>query len=231
MLGKRSALRIALCPAILLWSIAAVPQANQANETALVNALRNADPRVRRNAVEALGGLGKEAAAAIPDLVLALNDRDMDVRWGSAVALGKIGSQATASLIRALGDASVNVRLGAALALGRMEPRAKEALAVLIVALNDREGRVRENAAEALGLYGPDGAAVRTAPISPRRGPGTPTAASCRPPPPSLVRRRLGKRAQLHRLPRDVELHDQLPHLALELLDLLLVQRLLVLRP
>lgn len=160
MTGTRSSLQIVLSLAVLLWSNGAFAQVEPPNVAALVKALGDMNPEVRRNAVDALGGLGPEATAAVPDLVLALNDRDMGVRWGSAVALGKIGLQATASLTRALGDASVNVRVGAALSLGRMEPRAKEALPVLIVALNDRDGRVRENAAEALGLYGPDGAAA-----------------------------------------------------------------------
>src|SRR5262249_2980387 len=49
--------------------------------------------------------------------------------------------------------------------------------------------------------------------------------------PASLAGRRRVRRAALRRLPQNVDVQDQLPDLLLELLDLLVLERLVVLRP
>src|SRR5947209_8148010 len=52
------------------------------------------DPALRREAVQAVGNMGPEAAEAVPDLVRALKDPDAGVRRQAAKALGNIGPAA-----------------------------------------------------------------------------------------------------------------------------------------
>ena len=49
--------------------------------------LRDSDPRVREDAVEVLGAMLGYAAPALPDLELALKDRDSGVRRSAEVAV------------------------------------------------------------------------------------------------------------------------------------------------
>jgi CubicO group peptidase (beta-lactamase class C family) len=94
--------------------------------------------------------------ADISSFVIALGDRDPEVRWASVVALTHIGADAVPSLVKALADEKDDVRANAALTLGRIGKQAKAAVPGLTAALKDRSSRVRENAAEALGSLGPD---------------------------------------------------------------------------
>lgn len=57
-----------------------------------IQALQDANFEVRRNAAEALGRIGTEAA--IPVLAQALNDENLHVRESVAIALRKIGTEA-----------------------------------------------------------------------------------------------------------------------------------------
>ncbi len=139
---------------------------------ALVRILKDSKKDVRRSAVEALGGLGKTATAALPALItLAQNDLELAVRWSAVAAVSAIDSEGTQAIpvsIRALGDKDPNVRGEAARTLGEYGPRAKSAVAALTLGLADKEQRarwisfdfcmqraVRYDEAEALGKIGP----------------------------------------------------------------------------
>ncbi len=63
----------------------------------LVEALKDDDAGVRKNAALALGQMGDEAEAAVGALIATLKDADVDVRGAAAVTLGHIGPKATAS--------------------------------------------------------------------------------------------------------------------------------------
>jgi HEAT repeats/HEAT repeat len=83
----------------------------------LIEALRDADSRVRRLASTTLGQIG---LAAVPLLIETLRDADSDVRGAAANALGQIGpaaAEAVPLLIEALRDADSRVREAAANAL------------------------------------------------------------------------------------------------------------------
>ena len=67
---------------------------------ALLEALQ--DPGCRAAAALALGGLGPEAAVAVPALVRALRDEDQEVRTSAAAALEKIGAPAIPQLVAAV---------------------------------------------------------------------------------------------------------------------------------
>jgi CubicO group peptidase (beta-lactamase class C family) len=99
---------------------------------------------------------------SIPDLIRALGDVDIEVRWRAAIALQKTGSAAVPSLIGALTDKNVYIRQGAARVLGDIGRRTDEVKTGLIKALSDPDANVREHAAEALGkLEAKDGAAIQ----------------------------------------------------------------------
>jgi HEAT repeats len=74
----------------------------------------------------------------------------------SADALSRIGEPAVPALVGALSDPEVNVRVQAARALARIGPPAKAAVLALTKALDDPDAGVRQNAARALGQIGPD---------------------------------------------------------------------------
>ena len=86
-------------------------------------------------------------------LILALQDKDWEVRMCAAEALGKIGdARAVEALLRTLEDGDDEVRRSAAEALGKIG--SKRAIEPLIQTLKDRKGSVRGSAAEALGKMG-----------------------------------------------------------------------------
>ena len=138
---------------------------------------KGGDP-LRIAAIQALGGFGREAANAVPELVQALRDKDLRVRWFAAEALGLIGPDAKAAIpalhaaLRSRdavaadaanvdgGVADAPMRLIAAFALGRIGPEARAAIPDLIAALSGPDSRVRAEAARALGLMGPDARAA-----------------------------------------------------------------------
>jgi len=125
--------------------------------TALIEALKIPDNDVRVNAVWALGKIGPQARAAIPELMEALVDNDWKVRFPAAWALGRIGPDAVEtipSLIHALGDRKVDVRREAVQALGWIGPQTNEVVPALIGSLEDPDADIRYKAALMLGGFG-----------------------------------------------------------------------------
>lgn len=79
----------------------------------LIQRLQSADPLARENAAEELAHSGPEAAAALPTLIVTLQDEIVYVRRSSAYALGKLGAgsaEARTALIRALEDPDYGVQ-------------------------------------------------------------------------------------------------------------------------
>jgi HEAT repeat protein len=126
---------------------------------ALTAALKDKDGDVRLRAASALSRIGAGAKEAVPTLIEALNDKQ--IQHLAVEALGKIGPDAKAALpilSEKLKDPAVGPRRRVARALLRIDPGQKEALAVLIDALKDmtdKKGGTRWNAAQALGELGP----------------------------------------------------------------------------
>ncbi len=85
-----------------------------------VEALRHADPKVRKKAVVALGHAGAADPAAVSALAGAVKDRDAGVRDAAVLALLNLG------------------------------PAAREAVPALESAAQDRDPKVRDHAAKAL---------------------------------------------------------------------------------
>jgi hypothetical protein len=118
----------------------------------LIRALRNRDPAVQYDAVEALGELADPAATDA--LMSALTgDKYSGIRWKAAEALVKIGEPAVPSLIAALTHSDEGVRWKAAVTLGEIGDQ--RGIIPLIGLLSDTDRFVRSRAAYALGLAGP----------------------------------------------------------------------------
>lgn len=99
----------------------------------LRKALKDDDPRVRLGAAIALRTIGPPAKVALPDLVIALNDK---------------------SILRVHGFEAPAVRYQAALAIVSIDPKQELVVPALVEALADRNSFTRVSAAEALGKMG-----------------------------------------------------------------------------
>lgn len=64
----------------------------------LIQALRNRDPAVRKQAAEVLARMGSDAQPAVPDLIRLLDDEDESIRKEAARTLGRIGPAAAAAV-------------------------------------------------------------------------------------------------------------------------------------
>jgi HEAT repeat protein len=118
---------------------------------------------VRRAAAESLGNCGEQAAAAVPNLVATLKDKDTDVRWAAAVALGRVGPKAKAAvpdLVAALKDAGLASM--AADALGGIGPDASAAVPELARLIESGDKSSRWPAAIALVRIGGAGSEAAT---------------------------------------------------------------------
>ena len=114
----------------------------------LQNALK--EPIARPYAAAALGDIGPKAAAAVPDMVAALDGESAEVREQILMAIGNIseGIQAAAPAAKAaLADEDADVRRAAIYVLGRLGPDAKDATGDLFGLLTG------ENMDEEMAMY------------------------------------------------------------------------------
>jgi HEAT repeat protein len=122
---------------VRLWSLHALALINNGTVSpplapagpavgALLSALEDPDPGVRRVATSALGSCGTQGRLAVLSLAPTLADQDEAVRQGAAESLARLAASAEAALPalrKALGDAKESVRLEAAAALWRISRR------------------------------------------------------------------------------------------------------------
>jgi RNA polymerase sigma factor (sigma-70 family) len=116
----------------------------------------DADPKIRGEAVEALGYLAQKNNELLALLVNSLSEveRDVDVSNKSVLAFRYLGEESVPALTGLLKDkSSPSGRRNAVCALCMMGPKAKAAVPLLIQALNDED--LRENAVGALFSIGP----------------------------------------------------------------------------
>ena len=123
---------------------------------ALVDVLEDSYEPVRRNAIYALGAIGKPAVEPLIDALDSEKEAfDMEPILhicDPAHGLSAIGASAVPALISALKDVRENIRASAAYALGEMGPAAAEAVDGLIALLTDESEEVRRHATSALGM-------------------------------------------------------------------------------
>ncbi len=121
----------------------------------LVELVRRERGLGRGLAAEALGRLGPQAGAAVPDLITATSDYRPEVRWRAVWALGRIGpAAAPAAFALRIALADPDVRWRAAEALGAIGPGAADTVPDLVSLLHDPSSSVRWRAAVALGAIG-----------------------------------------------------------------------------
>lgn len=92
------------------------------------------DRDARHGAAETLYNLGASCVAVLPDMIKALQDKDIGVRRAVLQAIGEcevLAAPAVPNLIRALEDEDQGVRWNAATALSRIGPEAKDAVPAL----------------------------------------------------------------------------------------------------
>jgi hypothetical protein len=130
----------------------------------LILSLKDQNELVRVWAVEALGNIGPDANAAVPQLIEGLqNTKDRSAHWAIALALGGIGpaaKEAVPSLVKALQEKDDSLRESVVIALGRIGPDAKAAVPALIAVAKDKRNTGRRHAIEALGKIGPEARAA-----------------------------------------------------------------------
>lgn len=93
--------------------------------------LKSPDVADRRTAAIMLDNIGKDAAAAVPELIKALADDDTTVQGGAASCLGKIGAKAKSAvpqLRQVLKRADPNMKRVFITTLGNIGPDASEAI-------------------------------------------------------------------------------------------------------
>ena len=134
-----------------------VTEADRKRVAKLVPRLKEADWRIRRDAVVKLGKGGPLAIAALPDLLKLVRDPNEQVAASAVNAVtlvaprdANVRSKATA----ALADSRPMVRANAANALGNMGGFAAPSVSNLAAKLTDGSIQVRVNAAEAMGRIG-----------------------------------------------------------------------------
>lgn len=109
----------------------------------------------RTSAARALTVLGPAAQDAVPDLIAALEDPSVEVRWAAAQALGRIGPRAILALMVAATNQNATLRHIAVYALGETGTNAAPAAAVLFARTLDTNGAVRASAMYSLARVGP----------------------------------------------------------------------------
>ena len=127
---------------------------------ALLTALKDPEPGVRRAAAGAFRSMEAPPRGAIAALVETLRDPNAEVRAEAAFGLMGFHSPPAREAVPALSSAFTQdpdrqVRINAARALGLMGPVARDAVPALRAGLRDADERVREVAAEALQTIEP----------------------------------------------------------------------------
>jgi hypothetical protein len=118
---------------------------------------KDADPKFRADAVEALGTIAQKNKELIPVLLAALKEKNGLVEPKAVVALSLIGKEVVPALVDALRDKSSPYgRRSAAQALGQIGPDAKDAVPALCQVLQEDDLDLRGHAVVALHSIGPD---------------------------------------------------------------------------
>ncbi|MEG4942121.1 HEAT repeat domain-containing protein [Microcoleus sp. F4-D5] len=140
-----------------LWRYQAELGEKEAAISFLLLRLEDENEDVRREAVQALGGLRNTSEIVINALLLRLQDEDAKVRNQAAFALGWLGNASEIvinALLLRLEDGDNSVRASAARALGKFGNASESIISALLLCLEDGDNSVRRKAAEGLGKLG-----------------------------------------------------------------------------
>jgi HEAT repeat protein len=130
------------------------------NLSAILNLLRDPDPKARRMAVAFLELIEEAATPALPLLITSLTDEDRYVRRTAARTIANIApdkaAMAVPGLANLLSDSDLGVRRAAAKTLAEVGPLAQAAVPALAKAVVNGDAVARIDAMEALRSIGPD---------------------------------------------------------------------------
>src|SRR5439155_8764459 len=128
-----------------IWALDAIGVGGKA----ILAALQDHDPSVRRQAARQLGT--RRVTAAAESLVALLKDEDLTVRFHAATALGRIGAvSAIPALQSAIDEKDLFARYAAFHALNRIGRTNGSAWAEIVKGLESASGAVREGTLFAL---------------------------------------------------------------------------------
>ncbi len=130
--------------------------APQADLGGLLWGLKGNQVETRLDAMMRLADHGPQAAAAVPDLIEALQKGDDHLRLSAAITLGRIGKAAVQPLTRLLTSKDVDTRYYSVWALAWVGPAASTAAPAVSTLLADDDVEVRRRAAHALSHIAPD---------------------------------------------------------------------------
>ncbi|MBM3836347.1 MAG: c-type cytochrome [Verrucomicrobia bacterium] len=130
-----------------LWTLDAI-DGGLAARAAVVTAVKDRDPSVRRQAIRQLGTRRVREAAAL--LAEQLKDADASIRFQAATALGRLGTpSAVPALLDALDERDLFARYAAFTALNRIGGAAPSAWNAIVTGLESAKPRVREGVTSA----------------------------------------------------------------------------------
>jgi HEAT repeat protein len=132
------------------------PEAREHAQRALIDALDDEDPHVRKVAALAIESVGIDDPAHVPRLIEMLEGPASPAAARALSKLGPAAKDAVPALIGLLKHDVIEVRWNAARTLGKIRTPALPALPHLIEQLADPAAAVREHAAEAIGDIGPE---------------------------------------------------------------------------
>ena len=145
-----------------LYETGRIGESSLSRQSTLIAALRSSDAAARMKAANELGFLREDAAAAVPELIHALDDAYEPVQRNALYALGAIGEPAVAPLAEALAAEQEAFEAEPILhicdAAHGLAAIGTPAVPALKTALGDKRENVRASAAYALGEMGPDAA-------------------------------------------------------------------------
>ena len=150
-------------PGEVVPALNALAESGKAVVPQMQEALRSY-PEARYWACLILAEIGPEAKEAVPDLMGALNDADVEIRREALAALGRIGANAkpaVPSMVSALQDKDLGVRYTAAYALGLIGPDAAGAITALHKLGNENDELLRVVSGWALTRVEPQNAPAR----------------------------------------------------------------------
>ena len=146
--------------ALLPWERSA--RARDATAT-LITLLKEKEYNIGAFAAEALGKIGPDAKAAVPELSRVLRHGDAFARQSAACALSRMhgaASDAVPALCDLCSDFDTSVRAAAIKALGKLGGDSDIAIETLTCHLHDDKDEIRCGAVESLGRIGPKAAKV-----------------------------------------------------------------------
>jgi HEAT repeat protein len=150
----RSSLRLAAAALLPVVVVAGCSKPKPPDPVALVDKLKSTDEAVSGAASLELIRLGEPGVPALVELLRDPEPRHRAIAARTFWGMGARGGAAAPALGEALADADASVRVAAAMALENMGPAAAPAVVPLTGALRDPSAEVRPWAAKALGSIG-----------------------------------------------------------------------------